>query len=193
MTATRTPLTPEEAREALAAIEATTRKMRRMVAYGGMPYYLIIWGLVWVFGFSISHFAANSAMVGWAWLALDLLGLLSTFYVSFRIARTINYPQGAMVGWLWIVLLFYAALIVYFAQPRTVEQIGLLFSLFAMLGYVLTGILFRSRFMAYLGLTVTLFILIGYLFLSGFYYLWMAVLGGGSLVAAGVYILWAWR
>jgi hypothetical protein len=40
---------------------------------------------------------------------------------------------------------------------------------------------------------VTAFIVIGYLALPDFFNLWMAALGGGSLVAAGLYVLRAWR
>ena len=47
-------VTPEDAQEALAAIQQTTVKTRRGLAY--YAYQQILWGLLWFVGFLISQF-----------------------------------------------------------------------------------------------------------------------------------------
>ncbi len=43
-----------------------------------------------------------------------------------------------------------------------------------------------------LGLVITALALIGYFFLPDIFYLWMAFLGGGGMIALGVYIRNRW-
>ncbi len=186
---------PEEAREALALVEETTRRMRRALAHGGAPHFLIIWGVVWMLGFGSTHFfGSRDPRSGWAWLVLDSLGVMASFAVGSWLGRRVRSRRGgAMVGLFWLAWLFYAALIIAFARPQSGEQLSLLISLFAMMGYVTTGLLYRSSFISLLGAVVTVFIVIGYLVFPTFFNLWMALLGGGSLVVAGVYVLRRWR
>ncbi len=187
------PITPEEARQALDLIESTSRQMRRLAAYGGMPYFLIVWGIVWVVGFSANYFVADPSTRGTIWMALDALGLLGTAYVVWHIhKRGVHWPMGPTVGWFWFAWMVYGALFVYFAQARG-TQLSMLISLWVMFGYVVSGLFYRSRLLITLGLTVTVFIVVGYVALPAYFDLWMAVLGGGSLVVAGVYMLTAWR
>ncbi len=188
------PISPDEAREALALVEQTTRQLRRSLAHGGMPYFLIIWGLVWTLGFGATHFLGpTSPKVGIVWNVLVLLGAVASFGVGAYLGKRVHSPQGLQIAFFWLIWIVYSALIVYFARPRTGDQISLLISLLAMMGYVVSGLFYRSRFLAGLGLVVTVVMIIGYLAFPGYFNLWMAALGGGSLIAAGAYILYAWR
>lgn len=193
---TQQPISPDEAREALELIEATTRQMRRSLAHGGMPYYLIIWGIVWTVGFGSSHFfGPDSPRAGTAWAVLDTLGVVASVLVGWRLRTRVRSPRyGPAVGLLfWLALIVYGVLIVYFAQPRSGNQLTLLISLLATFGYVATGIFYRSLFLSGLGALVTLIMVGGYLLVPASFNLWMAILGGGSLIAAGLYVCYAWR
>ncbi len=188
------PITPEEAREALQLVEETTRQLRRSLAHGGMPYFLIIWGLVWTLGFGATHFwGVTSPEAGIVWNVLVLLGAIASFGVGAYLGKRVRNPQGLQIAFFWLIWIVYSVLIVYFAHPRTGDQASLLISLLAMMGYVVSGLFYRSRFLAGLGLAVTVTMIVGYLAFPAYYNLWMAVLGGGSLIAAGAYILYAWR
>jgi hypothetical protein len=61
-----------------------------------------------------------------------------------------------------------------------------------MFGYLVMG-LWLGRFFLWLGLLVTATTLVGYYFVSDYFFLWMALTGGGSLIAAGVFIRKFWR
>ncbi len=189
----RVPLTPDEAKAALAMIEETTRQMRRMAAHGGTPYFILVWGIVWVLGFGAGHFVRDPNILSKIWLVLDVMGLLGTLYIVRRIRKSgIHWQSGATVGWFWMALVLYAGLFIYVTRP-TGMLLSMVIALWAMFGYVVSGLFYRSRFLSTLGLVVTAFIVVGYIIFPAWFNLWMAILGGGSLVAAGLYILWAWR
>ncbi len=67
-------ISPEEAQEALAAIELTKAKTRKGYGYAG--YYLMIWGTVWFIGFLVSQYQQSApAVVGWTWGGLILVAM----------------------------------------------------------------------------------------------------------------------
>ncbi len=189
------PILPEEAREALELVERTVRQMRRAVAHGGMPYFLLIWGTVWVLGFGATHFLGpESPQARTVWWMLIVPGLIASALVGWRLNDRVRHAWfGASVGLFWLTWMVYASLIVFFAQPQTGIQTSLLIALFAMFGYVTSGLLYRSLFLSGLGALMTALILIGYLLIPAWFSLWMAILGGGSLIAAGLYMRYAWR
>ncbi len=191
---TNRTITPEEARQALELVEETTRQLRRSLAHGGMPYFLLIWGIVWTLGFGATHFlGAESPYTGLVWAVLDVLGVAASFAVGTSLGRKIRSSQGRRLGLYWLAWLFYGSLLIYFARPQSGDQLSLLIALLAMMGYVTSGLLYSSRFLTGLGLIVTGLIVAGYLALPALFNLWMALLGGGSLIVAGLYILRAWR
>lgn len=190
----RQPISANEAQEALKLIEATTRQMRRALAHGGTPYFFLIWGTVWLLAFGSTQFLGpESPVAGLIWVVLDILGGIASFVVGWRLSlRLRGHTYGPTIGLFWLAWIVYAALIVYFARPQSGDQLSLLVSLFAMFGYVVMGIMFRSTLIGGLGAVLTLLIIAGYLLIPAYFNLWMAVLGGGSLIGVGLYILYAW-
>jgi hypothetical protein len=67
----------------------------------------------------------------------------------------------------------------------------MLIILFVMLGWIAMG-LFLSVASIKWALVLTALALLGYFFLPGFFYVWMAVLGGGGMIALGLYIRSNW-
>jgi hypothetical protein len=63
--------------------------------------------------------------------------------------------------------------------------------LFVMVGWVAMGLLL-SFTSVQMGLVITALALIGYFLLPGIFYLWMAILGGGGMIALGFYIRSRW-
>jgi hypothetical protein len=63
--------------------------------------------------------------------------------------------------------------------------------LFVMTGWVAMSLLL-SFGSVWPGLIITALALIGYFLLPGIFYLWMAVLGGGGMIALGLYIRSRW-
>ena len=63
--------------------------------------------------------------------------------------------------------------------------------LFIMLGQLAMGLLF-SFSSIWWALPITALALVGYFLLPGIFYLWMAILGGGGMIALGLYIRSRW-
>ncbi len=183
-------ITDEEARAALALVEQTAQRLRWALGESALADYLLIWGGVWLVGFlSSAWFPRWESLV---WTVADGLGLLASLVTSWRYAhrvRSLQYAAfGRQIGAFWLGLLGYGALIVWVAHPTSSEQMGLLISLIAMFGYWVMGIWTRSRFLTGASLGVTATMLIGHFLLPQWFDLWMAVLGGGGLLAAGYYL-----
>ncbi len=187
-------ISTHEAKEALNLIEATTKQMRYELAVGGMPFYLFIWGVIWMVGFGAAHFLGpDSSLTGTVWMVLDGAGVVASFLVGAHLGTRLRWRSYNTMGLFWLSWLGYGALIIYFAAPQSGSHLSLLISLFAMFGYVITGLFYRSTVLVALGIGITVFLLIGYVFLPTYFNLWMAILGGGGLIGAGAYIRWVWR
>jgi hypothetical protein len=61
-----------------------------------------------------------------------------------------------------------------------------------MLCYVIAGIWF-DLYLLWLGLIIAALILVGLFVFSAFFWLWIAVFGGGTLILTGVYVRYFWR
>lgn len=186
-------ITPQEAQESLDLIRETAARTRRAVAYGGFPYYFILWGSIWVLGFLGDHFLPAS-QARWLWLALDAGGVIGSFVIGARVGRRLrSATPGARVGLFWLALLLYTALLLVVHPPQTGEQLSLVIVLQVMFGYVVMGLWADARRLALFGVAISALALVGYAGLRPYFNLWMAFLGGGALVSAGMYMLRAWR
>lgn len=184
-------ISKQEAQQSLADIEQIMRQTRRAIALAGGPYYLILWGIIWMIGYLGSQFLAD-AQSGMLWGIIDAVGIIITFAIGWRTGQRIRSPMGPRLAALWLSLLVYGALLVWLASPTQGTQFAAIISLLMMLGYVITGLWLRGSVLIVLGAVMTLLTLVGYLALPGLFYLWMAVVGGGGLVGTGVYMLRSW-
>jgi len=187
-------ISPTEAEEALAAIQTMVQKTRRAISSSGGYIFMIVWGGVWMIGFLGNQFLPEKA-VGYLWLGLDILGGLLSWVVGAQMNRNIRSASSAMSGkriaWFWILLLFYAAAAIGVAWPVDVKQIAMFIVLFVMIGWLAMGLLL-SFTAVHLTLAITALALVGYFLLPDYFHLMMAILGGGGLIAFGLYIRYRW-
>lgn len=185
---------PTEAEEALSAIESMVRKTRRAISDSGAYKYLIVWGFVWLFGFVASHFA-DSETAGYIWLGLDVLGGVLSAVIGIQMNLDIRSPSGVATGkriaWFWLILFAYCIAAVGVAWPIDGMKLAMFIILFVMIGWMAMGLLL-SFASIWWGLAITALALIGYFFLPDIFYLWMAILGGGGMIALGFYIRNRW-
>ncbi|NOX62154.1 MAG: hypothetical protein GXP42_09455 [Chloroflexi bacterium] len=180
-------ISPTEAQQALDDIDKIMARTRRELANGSGPLQLVIWGLVWFVGFLGSYFLSGPKS-GFLWLLLLIAALISSIYLGYRDELRVRYGGLSMrIASSWALLILFATLILWAATPKTAEQANLIFILIIMLGYGLLGI-WTWRAMFWVGLVVSALAIIGYLFFFKHFFIWMAVLGGGALIASGIYI-----
>lgn len=93
---TEYPILPEEAQEALKIVEQTVRQMRRAVVRGGMPHFLLLWGVVWVLGFGSTHFLGpESPQARTVWLVLTVSAITVSMLIGWRLSdrvRSVCFP-----------------------------------------------------------------------------------------------------
>jgi hypothetical protein len=187
-------VSPSEAEEALAAIQAMMQKTRRLISSSGAYIFLIVWGVIWLLGFLGSQFLP-AAIAGYTWMGLDILGGILSAILGIRMGRGVRSSSpttsGKRIGIFWFLLFLYVVAAIGVAWPADGKQLSMFIILFVMVGWIAMGLLL-SFASIWPGLAITALALIGYFLFPDIFYLWMAILGGGGMIALGLYIRSRW-
>ena len=187
----------EEAQASLSSVREVMNSTHRAIASAYANPLLILWGVLWIIAFTSAHFYLPYAFH--IFMAMGVVGGAGTA-VIFRVFHTkapIQEASGPKVGRriaaFWVLLYTYVVIWLFLLTPFNGLQCNAVFSTAAMFGYVVIGLWFDSRFMIALGLVVTAATLAGFYLLTGYYCLWMALIGGGALLGTGLYIRLRWK
>ena len=187
-------ISPDEAEEALAAIQRTMQKTRQSFASSGAYIFLILTGIIWLVGFMSNQFLPGD-IVAYIWIGMSLLGSALSVVVGIRMGGRVRGPStaiyGKRIGIFWLLLAFYAVAAIAIARPTEGKQLTMLIILFVMVGQLAMGLLF-SFSSTWWAVPITALALVGYFLLPDIFYLWMAVLGGGGMIALALYIRSRW-
>ena len=187
-------ISPSEAEETLAAIQTMTQKTRRSIASGSAYISLIITGIVWLIGFSATQFL-TAPLIVWIWVVTSIVGSALATFMGIRTGRRVRIASSAVTGKriaiFWGLLTLFAAAIIAVARPTEGKQITLLIILLAMIGQMGMGLLL-SFSATWWTVPVAAVALIGYFFVPNWFYLWMGLLGGGTMIILGLYIRLRW-
>jgi hypothetical protein len=187
-------ISPNEAEEALAAIQTMAQKTRHSIAGGGASISLIITGIVWLIGFTATQFLTGP-IVASIWIGISILGSTLATILGIQAGRRVRSASSAVTGkrialfWVFLVLFAIAALAV--ARPTDGKQLTMLIILFAMIGQMGMGLLL-SFSATWWTVPVVALALAGYFLVPAWFYLWMALLGGGVMIVLGLYIRSRW-
>ena len=187
-------ISPNEAEEALAAIQTMAQKTRHSIASSGTYITLIVTGVIWLVGFLSTQFLTGE-IVGYIWTGISLLGTAVAILLGTRMGKRVRSPsfnasaKRAVI--FWLLLVFYGIAAIAIARPTDGKQVTAFIILFIMLGQLAMGLLvsFSSVWWA---LPITALTLVGYFLLPDIFYLWMAILGGGGMIGIGLYIRSRW-
>jgi hypothetical protein len=134
-----------------------------------------------------SYFEPSLAYAGW--VAITIAGLGGSRVIHRR--RGNAAPRTGRIGLLLfysqLALLFYGGVLMVLLWPMSNRQIGAFWPTLYMLGFVLAG-LFLGRFYIYCGLLATGMTVVGYFWAGELYPLWMALMYGCVLIAAGLWL-----
>jgi hypothetical protein len=182
---------PLDARESLNLIKDASRASRQAIARAGTGYLFIIWGVVWLVGYLGSQLLPGSTS-GYLWLVLDTFGIVGTVIAILRQGRRVRSEQGWRLGAFWVLLMLHGGLLMWVVWPITGERYLLFATLLVSMGYSLIG-LWISTPLAVIGITISFLAIIGWLLVPALLGYWLALVGGGGLIAAGIYVLKAWK
>jgi hypothetical protein len=179
------PLSSEEALASLAEAENARRRSAQLYGYTKASPHLIMWGIIWVLGYGGTGLSHQNA--DYIWAALVTIGICGSVYFGRRSSRygCQEHPYAWRAGALAMIILFFVGATYTVMWPVYGPQLcafpalitGTVYAgvgLWAGMRYVVTGILV---------LALTLF---GFFFVHEIEY-WMAFIGGGSMILAGIW------
>jgi len=200
-------LSREEAQRALGEAQDATERMRKTMTYGAAGPIITIWGVVWILGYVVAFLADRFTphnrwfdpehhwpiWVGWAnvaWTILIIGGILTSWLIGRK--SPVQSLQGKRLGFFWFLLFVFAELWMVMLRPTNPYAVGAFIATIPMFGYVVMGLWMTGAFMVWIGASVSGAIFLIFCLLAGspWMWLWLAVFGGGSLTASGLYI---WR
>jgi hypothetical protein len=184
-------ISPEQAAAALAEAEQARRAMREVVRAHRGHLHLWIWGAVWVAMPLAAHIGGERAARFFP--AISAVGAVLSAFVGFTQSRQIRLPVNGRFLGMFAALLGFAALFPFVlgVQP-TVRGVYAYVCLVAMQAYIVAG-LWTDTYLLWAGLLITALVLAGVFLFPGIFWLWMAVFGGGTLIATGFYVRYFWR
>jgi hypothetical protein len=182
-------LSPEQAREALHDVEQTTRRSATVYGYESMAPFLILWGAIWVVAYGTNDLAPR-AIGQWAWPVLGMVGWVASMFIGARRKGQSATDAGLWLRWFGVFVAYavFAAGVGAIMRPTSDAQVGAFVPLIVALTYALTGIFFNATRLVIAGAAVAALTLGGYFYLPSHFMLWMAVVGGGALILAGVWM-----
>ena len=190
-------LSPGQAAENLREIERTERRSAEAHEYAASSPQFILWGLIWMAGYAGSYLLPHYGFVGainWLWLGLIVIGIVGSSILGRRRYRHLS-PEARAKGkaislrWGMTMLVFYAFLFAVFAvmRPRNPVVSAAFIPLLIAAIYAVVGIWRGLRFL-YAGIALAVLTLGGWFFLPQYFLLWMAAVGGGSLILTGLWL-----
>jgi hypothetical protein len=184
-------LSSEEAARALAAIQASREAMRSAVRAHRGHYHLWLWGLIWIAMAMLAEFRGPAGVRLFPWLSLG--GVAGSFVLGFIQGSQIRMPvDKRFLGVLAAVIFFAALWPLVLRAPADNQTIFAYLGLVVMLCYIIAGIWFDT-YLLWLGLVMTALILVGLFCFTGLFWWWIAVFGGGPLIATGFYVRYFWH
>jgi len=181
-------LSSEDAARSLAAIDASRAAMRSALRANRGHYQLWLWGLIWIAMALLAEFRGEAGVRLFPWLVLA--GFPISILIGATQARRIRSSpvDKRFLGVLAAVILF--GLVVPFVLLRGPVSSQALFAycgLVTMLCYVIAGIWFDTHLL-WLGTAMAALILIGLFVFPAIFWWWIAIFGGGPLIATGFYV-----
>lgn len=177
--------TEYRAADALHEIENTQRKSAVTYGYRRTSPYLILWGVIWIVGYTGVYLRPH----WWAlWPALIVVGIVVSFFFKGEGGAKTSSDYGWRYGATAVVLFLFFTATFAVLPPKTGLEVGAFLPLCVGLGYAIYGIWARAVRILVLGLALGVLTVGGYFYLPAYFVLWMAALGGGGLILGGLWL-----
>jgi hypothetical protein len=191
----------EDAHESLSVVQGTNERMQKAVASAHTRYssdLLVLWGLIWLVGFTFVHFHRERAVYILVGLTAGAL-VTTVLWIRWRGPKRAVVRSDASrrtfwrVFWFWVLLNPYAFAWILLLAPLEALRVFAFMCTLAMFGFSVLGLWFNSPFVVGLGLMVTAAIVFGYLLSLTWLYLLVALVGGGTMLTTGIHTRIRWR
>ena len=185
----------QQAKESLEMIQQTTSKIKKAKASYASPW-LILWGTLWIAAYTICHFYGQ--LSGAVFAGMGIIGSIGSGLLVWwdkkktPLRDTASNPLDKKVWRFWWALALYVTIWIMIMRPDGFELNAVIVTA-AMFAYVVMGLFYEIKLMIILGIFVTVATLLAYFFLPHYFCLFIALFGGGALLATGIYMRLRWR
>lgn len=182
----------EQVSDDLRVIRQVMERTRRTSGRIG-GWYMILWGSVWVVGFTANHFLLRLGLEradDWMWGILNGIGVLVSIWLGLHAQHRRGHRSTiwrAVFFW-WLSLLVFDLLLIWLFGLTEGREIALLILLTIALGYILFG-LFTHWTISAIGLFLAVLSVAAALLLPAYFDLAVGFLGGGVLIASGIWFV----
>ena len=183
-------LSQDQAAESLKEIDRTTRRSALAYSYASASPHLIMWGLIWMVGYSVSDLSPK--LTGHLWTVLLVIGIAGGMLIGRRQrlsgqSQTMPHHPGLRFFVTFFAIgLFITATYAIFGHAQLRQQAAFVPLIVALI-YSVMGIWKGPRFLV-MGIVIAALTLGGFFFLKDHFLLWMAGVGGGALVVGGLWL-----
>jgi hypothetical protein len=176
----------DEATARLQSIEAVQDRSVTVYGYKSAAPFLMLWGAIWVLGYSATDLWRAHAAGFWG--VLIAVGCAGTAMLIRHAGVHTGDPARAWrIGLTCLACAAFIVGLFVIMAPVNSRQIGSFFPLFFGTVYAVMGVWIGARF-AVVGLTIAALALAGFFFVESFLGLWLAVVGGGTLLLSGLWL-----
>lgn len=176
-------LSRDEAAERLKEVETTSAASARLFGYSAAAPYFVLWGLVWAGGYAFGALQPELRNVGW--MVGIGVGTLGSALLGYRWSSRGSAALGQSVA-LSVVIAVFFVLVGTMVQLKA-RQVDAFVPLVFSAAYVIAGIWAGARYVV-CGLVVAAATVAGYYFAGDAFGLWMAAVGGGTLLLTGLWM-----
>jgi len=171
---------------ALAAIEASKAAMRSAVRASRGHAYLWLWGAIWIIMGLLAQFLGLTGIRWFPWVSLA--GVIASLVIGMRQRTTFRLLiDRRFVGVLAATLGFGLGWVAVLGGAPSAKHLFAFIGLLVAQAYVIAGLWFDT-YLLKLGLVVAATVLLGLFVFPAYFWIWIAVFGGGTLVASGFYV-----
>jgi hypothetical protein len=173
-------LSPQDASAALDDIARAETRSATLRDYQHAAPHLILWGVLWAVGYGLNDFFPVHANTIWS--VIVPIGVLADL-AALRGGRTgaWRYIAAMAAAFAFLLALFFVM------APVSGRQVAAVIPLCVALMYVLRGIRAGPRHVV-AGVMIAALTLGGFWWLTSHFLLWMAAVGGGALILAGLWL-----
>jgi hypothetical protein len=187
-------ISPQEASAALDSIHEASASVRQHRAHNHAAPFLILWGCIWAVCNTVSQFWPM-----WSdkvWLVANILGLACTVWLAVNTSirshrEAVSRAEGREIGrsfaMLGVTMICFFIAMFLVLSPLSGRKTGAFISLFWTLAYMAAGAWIGTRLFI-TGLVGAIGIVLSYLYAGHYYPLSLAVMGGGTLIAGGLWM-----
>jgi hypothetical protein len=162
----------------------------RQSASGESGWFSVTGGMMWLIGFLGQQFLPEN-LAGWVWLIGNTTGVLIIVWLWVRLTRRgqASSPVMRSIMFAWLALGIFAVVFAWLFEVRAIPQILLLVLVATALGVTQIGLLFSYWPFSVAGVGIAAATASAYLLIPDYFFLVAALLGGGLLIGAGLWMV----